>query len=91
MSITWCCGLLEGLFDNASNAGLAIFARTDLRGSVFVLQMRSSSYVGPPTDGAFVEEVVIRFCPGCGANLLSTYQAAMPLLLRDDLTIHTEL
>ncbi len=91
MNEDWCCGLLEGLVDNASKAGLAVFARSDPRGSVFVLQMRATPIDVPPPDGTVVEEVVVRFCPGCGAELVPRYRASLHRFLRDDLTIHTEL
>jgi hypothetical protein len=87
--MTWCCSLLRDLFETADVRGLGIFARSDIRGSVFVLQARSGD--DPSIDGWLAEEVVIRFCPGCGGELLVAYGQNIADYLRDDLTIHTEL
>ena len=87
----WCCPGFEGNFENAGRRGLSVFfANADGIG-MFLVQARAvepgvteTGFAGPIS---LVIETGIRFCPWCGRNLKSWYQASLSELTRSDLRI----
>jgi len=90
----WCCLGLEGQWSNAGLRGIAVVVHSAGGASAFVLQHRAvdagleNAVAGDPdVPISLVTDVLIRFCPWCGCELLRWYADVLENLATPGLAI----
>ena len=95
VSVKWCCGMFEGMYENAGGRGASVLIGRDMEGwPEFTIQHRAIDrddqsdkvpLMSEPILMTIVTEFRITYCPGCGRNLSRWYKKNIDILARPEL------